>query len=147
MIGIGAAIAAVVIALDVTLEKRGSSIRTPVMAFAVGVYLPFELSTPILLGGFIAHLVSRKLKAEGANPARHAQVERDGLLFSAGLITGESLMGIAIAIPIAAKHDDMALALFDGKYAALRAPGLLLVAVCMFLTFRAALRKVTTPTP
>src|SRR6185312_5366485 len=44
IIGIGAGIAVVVIAIDAVLTARKSSIRIPVMAFAVGVYLPFDLN-------------------------------------------------------------------------------------------------------
>ena len=54
---------------------------------------PLELSVPILAGGLIAHGATRR--AGGAEPAQRA-----GTLFAAGLITGEALMGIFIAIPI-----------------------------------------------
>src|SRR6187549_2079482 len=61
IIGIGAGIAVVVIVIDSILQARGSKIRVPVMAFAVGVYLPFELNVPIFLGGVVAYLVTRAL--------------------------------------------------------------------------------------
>jgi putative OPT family oligopeptide transporter len=96
MISIGALIGAAVIAWDLWLKKRGSSFRAPVLAVAVGIYLPLELSVPIFLGGLIAHLVERKLG--GGEEAERAG--RNGMLFAAGLITGEALMGIIIAIPI-----------------------------------------------
>ncbi len=112
IVGAGAAIAAAVIVIDLVLEKRKARFRMPVMAFAVGVYLPFHLSTPILLGGIIALLVNRSLDKAKANPERRSMVERMGLLAAAGFITGEALMGIGLAIPIAAKHDANAIALF-----------------------------------
>ena len=59
MIAIGGAIAVAIILFDLYLKSRDSSFRTPVLAFAVGIYLPFELSTPIFLGGLVAHLLSR----------------------------------------------------------------------------------------
>ena len=96
MIEIGAAIGAAVIAWDQWLAKRGSNFRAPVLAVAVGIYLPLELSVPIFAGGLIAHLVERKFGGrEEAERAGH-----NGMLFAAGLITGEALMGIVIAIPI-----------------------------------------------
>ena len=58
IIGIGAAIAAVVIVID-ACSRRAAEFRVPVMAFAVGVYLPFDLQRPIFLGGVIAHLATR----------------------------------------------------------------------------------------
>lgn len=137
-IGIGAAIAVAVIILDNLAAKMKWPFRTPVMAFAVGVYLPFELSTPILLGGLIAWAVNRHIVAIGANEERKAEIERNGLLFSAGLITGEALMGVVLALLVSAKVD---IKLLDGKYEHLMWPGMILVAVAMALTYKAAIKK------
>jgi putative OPT family oligopeptide transporter len=112
IIGVGAAIAAVVIAIDVVLQKRNSKFRIPVMAFAVGVYLPFHLNVPIFLGGVIALYVARKLDKDKASSERRGQVERMGLLAAAGFITGEALMGIGLAVPIGILHSENAIALF-----------------------------------
>ncbi len=136
IIGIGAGIAAVVIAFDLFLESRKAKFRVPVMAFAVGVYLPFDLNVPIFLGGVVAWLVSRVLDRAKASHERRAEVERNGLLVAAGFITGEALIGIALAIPVAAKHDDAALALFDGEYANFKWPALAFVGVVMFLLYK-----------
>jgi uncharacterized oligopeptide transporter (OPT) family protein len=70
-----------------------------VLAVAVGIYLPLELSVPIFVGGLIAHLVERRLGVAGASDDGE-RAKRNGMLFAAGLITGEALMGILIAIPI-----------------------------------------------
>ncbi len=99
MVAIGAAIGAVVIAWDLWLKHRGSEFRAPVLAVAVGIYLPLDLSVPIFAGGLIAHLVERRLGAAGATDDGE-RANRNGMLFAAGLITGEALMGIFIAIPI-----------------------------------------------
>jgi putative OPT family oligopeptide transporter len=117
IIGIGAGIAAAVIILDLLLEKRGSKFRVPVMAFAVGVYLPYHLSTPIFLGGVIAYFVARKLDKDKAGHERRSEVERMGLLAAAGFITGEALLGIGLAVPVGIKHNENALALFLEKRA------------------------------
>jgi putative OPT family oligopeptide transporter len=99
MVAIGAVIGAGVIAFDLWLKARGSTFRAPVLAVAVGIYLPLELSVPIFLGGLIAHLVERSLGVHGES-AEAERAKRNGMLFAAGLITGEALMGIVIAIPI-----------------------------------------------
>jgi putative OPT family oligopeptide transporter len=70
IIAIGAAIAAVIIAIDSILEARKSTIRVPVMAFAVGVYLPFDLNFSIFLGGVVAWLVARALDRMKPTPKR-----------------------------------------------------------------------------
>jgi putative OPT family oligopeptide transporter len=98
-IGIGIVIGAVIIAIDEILKKRHSGFRTPVLACAVGIYLPIELSVPIFAGGLVAHLVERRLKP-GPGEGERERIHQRGTLFSAGLITGEALMGIFIAIPI-----------------------------------------------
>ncbi|HEY5928059.1 MAG TPA: oligopeptide transporter, OPT family [Kofleriaceae bacterium] len=140
-IGIGAAIAGVVIAIDVWLEKQKSGFRVPVMAFAVGVYLPFDLNVPIFLGGVIAWLVVRVMNKEKATAERRGQVERNGFLIAAGFITGESLMGIGVAIPIAATEDKQFWNIFDGQYEHLKLPGLVIVALVMVMLYKLSLRK------
>lgn len=135
-IAIGAAIAILVIVIDLVLESRGSSFRTPVLAFAVGIYLPFELSTPIFLGGLISHIARRRMGGASADQRRSAA--QNGLLFSAGLITGEALMGILLAIPIAITADKTVLAVFDEP---MTWPGVLLLAILMALLFRASSRR------
>ncbi|HEY4179019.1 MAG TPA: oligopeptide transporter, OPT family [Kofleriaceae bacterium] len=140
IIGIGAGIAAVIIIIDSTLDAKKSKFRIPVMAFAVGVYLPFDLNAPILLGGIIAHLVQRYLDRSNASHQRREEVERMGLLAAAGFITGEALMGIGLAIPVAAKGDENAIALFNGDHAGFRTPSIFFVAVALFMLYRLALR-------
>jgi len=118
MIFIGAVVAVAIIVLDQILKSKGSSFRTPVLAVAVGIYLPIELSVPIFIGGVIAHLAGRAAKA--ANPgneeAAAKAAEHRGLLFSSGLITGEALVGILLAIPFAAAQSTDVLKIpgFDG---------------------------------
>ncbi len=100
-IGIGAAIGAAIIALDEFLKARKINFRVPVLACAVGIYLPIELTVPIFAGGFLSYLVERFHKPGDAEGERE-KVHQKGTLFAAGLITGEALMGIVIAIPIVA---------------------------------------------
>ena len=105
MVGIGALIAVGIILLDEWLKARGSSFRTPVLAVAVGIYLPLELTTPIFLGGLVAYLADRALCEKRCDAPDLAglreRAARRGLLFSSGLITGEALIGIMLAIPFA----------------------------------------------
>jgi uncharacterized oligopeptide transporter (OPT) family protein len=143
IVGIGAAIAVVVIIIDSILTARGSKTRVPVMAFAVGVYLPFDLNVPIFLGGIIAYFVNRHLDRTNATHERRAEVERMGLLGAAGFITGEALMGIGIAVPVAATADEHAIALFGGEYGDLRFPSLIFVGVSLALLYHLALKRST----
>ncbi|MBA5866964.1 MAG: oligopeptide transporter, OPT family [Nitrospira sp. CR1.3] len=94
LVGLGMALGVLVILLDQRLEARGSEFRLPVLAVALGIYLPLKLSAAIFWGGVVSAM-ARKAAGEGADQSRR------GLLFAAGLITGEALMGIMLAIPIA----------------------------------------------
>ena len=80
-IGIGAALAAVL-----------ALFRVPVMPVAIGMYLPVGLSVTMFVGGLLRWAVSRR-QGEGA-----AKVEDAGTLFSAGLVAGEGLCGILLAL-------------------------------------------------
>ena len=88
-VGVGAAIGFAVLWADALLKARGSSFRMYLMPIAVGIYLPFGLALPILLGGVLAHLWSRGQTEEQAD----ATLQR-GVLFSSGVIAGEALLGV-----------------------------------------------------
>jgi len=112
MVFIGAALAVVIIMIDQNLKKRNSDFRIPVLAVAVGLYLPFELDSAIMLGGVLSWLVNRnRTKKHGENERARQQTDKTGLLLASGLITGEALLGIFLAIPIAiiGRSDFMAL--------------------------------------
>jgi putative OPT family oligopeptide transporter len=91
MVAIGAAIGAVIIGVDEWLKARGSNVQAPVLAVAVGIYLPLELSVPIFAGGLIAHFAGR----DAASDARSL---RHGMLFAAGLITGKGSGRVAWSV-------------------------------------------------
>ena len=146
IIGVGMLGAVGVIILDETLKARESSFRTPVLAVAVGVYLPFQLSVAIFIGGLIAWAVKRHQKhAPAAAPAdqqaglKHAADtgDRHGLLFAAGAITGEALVGILLAIPIVVAGNANVLA-FWGDHTDVNYPGVILLAVVLFMMYRVA---------
>ena len=115
MIGIGAMIGALIIIIDELLKKSGAAWHSPVLACAVGIYLPLELSVPIFAGGLVAHLVERRFQPGDAEGDRE-RIHQKGTLFSAGLITGEALMGIFIAIPIVVVGSAEVLALPDSLH-------------------------------
>lgn len=107
MFWIGVVVAFAIIATDAYLQHRKFKFRMPVLAVAVGIYLPFELATPIFLGGLIAWAARRALTRSVAQAHPEAKagqretfVERRmnrGVLFASGLIAGESLIGILVA--------------------------------------------------
>lgn len=67
----------------------------PVLPFAVGLYLPIHLSTPIMAGGLIRlWFDKRKVK----NEAERKNTVEDGILYASGMIAGEGLVGILLAV-------------------------------------------------
>ncbi|MDL1893737.1 oligopeptide transporter, OPT family [Sphingobacteriales bacterium CHB3] len=68
-------------------------IGIPALAFALGMYIPLELNTPLLVGGLIAHFVSTRSKDEKLNNARRER----GTLIASGFIAGGALMGVVSA--------------------------------------------------
>ncbi len=136
MVGIGMGLAVLVIALDQWLKRRESSFRTPVLAVAVGVYLPFELSVPILVGGLIAWAAGKVGARAKASREAQETAGRHGLLFSAGLITGEALVGILLAVPIVISGKSDALAFWGSHDHSW--PGALLLAAIVVALFRVA---------
>jgi putative OPT family oligopeptide transporter len=102
MVITGGLIGIAIIVLDEVLRIRKCAFRVPVLAAAVGIYLPMDVTMPIFLGGGIAWLAERALRrrAAAATDEDLERMGRKGVLFAAGLITGEALMGIVIAVPI-----------------------------------------------
>ena len=138
-IAIGATIGAVIIAVDSWLKASGKKFRIPVLACAIGIYLPIELMVPIFLGGLLSWFVERRLGG-AKTEEEHGRIHRKGMLFAAGLITGEALMGIFIAIPIVITERGDALALpasmhFGGWL------GLVLLAFIAWLLYRYAVKR------
>lgn len=70
----------------------------PVLPVSIGLYLPIHLSAPIFVGGMIRKLVeSQKVDTEEAAALKKDRVDR-GLLYSSGMIAGEGLIGILLAV-------------------------------------------------
>jgi putative OPT family oligopeptide transporter len=107
MIGLGVVIGALIIGLDLYLKRRGSRWSAPVLAVAVGIYLPLDVTMPILAGGLVAEIVDLWHAAHRSG-AETETLKQNGMLFAAGLITGEALVGIFIAMCIwIAKNPDV----------------------------------------
>lgn len=66
----------------------------PVLPFAIGVYLPVQLNACIMVGGLIRLLVEKLSK----NKKNKDEIVNDGILFSSGMIAGEGLVGILLAV-------------------------------------------------
>ncbi len=141
MVLIGMVLAVVIILIDLWLEKKGSDFRAPILAVAVGIYLPLELSVPIFLGGIISALIKRTLKTKNLDPNSDVtkDIEQRGMLISSGLITGEALVGILMAIPIVLSGKSDVVAIFGVHDYIL--PGILLIMFLMYAIYKFSIPK------
>lgn len=145
MIAWGAVIGVVVIITEKVLEKCNVNFKIPVLAMAIGLYLPLELDTTIMFGGILAWLVSRfqqrnKSKVQNMeNGVKHS--DQSGLLIASGLVTGEALIGILIALPVAFSGDKDILRVFGGSLGVW--PGVILMALLSFWLVRTCQKMFT----
>jgi putative OPT family oligopeptide transporter len=140
---IGMGMGAAVIAGDLWLQRRGSEFRMPVLAVAIGFYLPLSLSVPIFAGGMISWLIGRgQVKRMFTGVAVKAGEQR-GLLLASGLITGEALVGILMAIPIVLSKDKDILRLIEEPVGA--RPGIVLLAAIGYWLYRTGLGTKSEP--
>lgn len=95
MIQLGAGLAVLAIMVDEYLKRKKSSIRFPVLLFALGIYLPLGNMTAFLIGGLISFIVEKKM-----HDAPRTDTE-SGILFASGIIAGESILGALLTIPFA----------------------------------------------
>ena len=79
------------IGIAVAVELLG----IPVLPFAVGLYLPIHLSTPIMAGGLVRLYVEKK---KGISEEERKRRMGNGILYTSGLIAGEGLVGILLAV-------------------------------------------------
>jgi putative OPT family oligopeptide transporter len=81
LFGAGAAVA-------IVMEMLGA----PALTFALGMYLPLELNSPALVGGFLCHLVNKKSEKQGGHAG--ATIRERGVIIASGLMAGGALGGV-----------------------------------------------------
>ncbi len=147
LIYIGGLIAIGLIIFDKYLENKGSEFRTPVLAVAVGIYLPLELSSAIFIGGLVAYAAAKHFdnQIEVAPEGEREKIEErkednmgNGILFASGLITGEALVGILMAIPIVIYSDGDIFSLVSNPIAL---PGIVAVGIVVYFLYKVSRGK------
>lgn len=105
MILIGLALGTIVIIIDLILAQNKSKFRIPALAIGLGIYLPPSITTPIIIGTFLSWIIKRytykKAQAQNLDPeTQFKKVDRKAALIASGLIVGESLVGVLLAVVI-----------------------------------------------
>ena len=98
------------------------------LAFALGMYLPIELNTPILIGGAIAHFASTRSDDAEVNNRRREK----GTLVASGFIAGGAIMGVVSAFIALLLGDRLNLGIAEGDYGEVISL-LLYVCLCYYL--------------
>lgn len=145
MVGIGAVIAVLCIMVDNKAKHYGT--RLPVLAVGSGIYLPMSVTVPVIIGGFLAYFIEKRISTRYGRPTQNekkvAAHRHRGLLLSCGIVAGASIMGVLLAIPFAIEQTSDALKIMPDQYAYLA--GILSVIVTVFLCgwiYHVVMRKV-----
>ena len=109
LVALGAGLGVGVLFIDRMLAQRQASFRAHLMPIAVGMYLPFGLSVPILIGGILSFLVTKRVRQGAPEPE-----VQPGILLASGAIAGEALMGVGIALLASIGIPRLSLGLPDG---------------------------------
>ncbi|MCR9142435.1 MAG: oligopeptide transporter, OPT family [bacterium] len=133
MVAAGALIGVGFLALNPVMKRIGSAFRFHIMPIAVGIYLPLSLSATILIGGLLRLFITRKRNRRGENVG---EGQDGGVLFSSGLIAGESLLGIIVAIIVSQEAKNAGSEPFESA-----ALGVILLGLVLALFYWAANRK------
>ena len=103
----GSSLGAVLIVIDAVLKKSSNGkYALPVLAVGMGIYLPPVVNAPLVVGALLAWFINRHIENYAHKSGKDAELvkkkaERYGTLFAAGLIVGESLIGVLLAFIIA----------------------------------------------
>jgi putative OPT family oligopeptide transporter len=113
LIGVGAAIGAVVILIDALLVRGKSAITLPALAVGLGIYLPMAVTLMIVIGAVVGWAYERWMDTKSYGEAG----KRLGVLLASGLIVGESLMIVAVGAVVWSTSNTDAMVLVGGGWA------------------------------
>jgi putative OPT family oligopeptide transporter len=125
--------------IAVFLEMLGQ----PSLIFALGMYLPLELNTPALVGGFISHLLNKRSERAGGDTGR--RIRERGVIIASGLMAGGALGGvIGAALRLLPKYreDLISTPFYANEPVSQSVSALMFVALCLYMWF-GSLKKET----
>ncbi len=131
LFGVGAMIA-------VMLEMLGQ----PSLIFALGMYLPLELNTPALVGGFLSHLLNKRAERTGGERGR--TIRERGVIIASGLMAGGALggvLGAALRLFPWYREDLVHTPFYSSEPVSQTVSSVLFVGLCLYVWFGALIRK------
>jgi putative OPT family oligopeptide transporter len=118
--------------VTVVLEMLGLSS----MVFALGIYLPLQLTTPILAGGFLSHLVNKRAEKTGGE--RGKTIRERGIIIAGGLMAGGALGGVigaALRVLPHFKEEWIQTPFYDNMPVSQTISALAFVGLCLYVWF------------
>jgi putative OPT family oligopeptide transporter len=125
-------------AIAVAMEMLG----VPALIFALGMYLPLELNTPALVGGFLAHYVGKRSEKLGGE--RGDRIRERGVIIASGLMAGGALggvLGAACRLIPSYKEDWIRTPFYGNDLVSQSVSALLFVGLCVYLWFGSVRHK------
>jgi len=113
LIGVGAAIGAVLIVIDMVLRRSTDDAHCSPLAVGLGIYLPTSATLMVVVGAIAGSFYDKRAE-RSAKPEATKQL---GVLLASGMIVGEGLIGVAIAAVVAFSGKDFPLALVGEDFA------------------------------
>jgi putative OPT family oligopeptide transporter len=130
LFGAGAAIALI-------MEMLG----VPALIFALGMYLPLELNTPALVGGFLSHFLGKRSEKAGGHAG--SRIRERGVIIASGLMAGGALGGVfgaALRLAPGFKEEWVKTPFYDNAPVSQIVSAAMFIALCVYVWF-AALKK------
>ena len=117
------------------------------MLIAVGMYLPFESTSAIFVGGLIKAILDWRLRQQNASDDERLRAENTGTLLSSGFIAGESLMAVVLAFLVLGADRLPALASLHNSMTSVASPsywsGLLIYPILLYMLVWLPLQKMS----
>jgi putative OPT family oligopeptide transporter len=123
--------------ITLVMEMLGA----PALVFALGMYLPLELNTPALVGGFLAHWIGKRSERIGGR--RGATMRERGVIIASGLMAGGALGGVfgaALRLIPGYAEDKLKTPFFDNEMVSQSISALLFAGLCLYLWFNSVRR-------
>jgi len=123
--------------ITLMLEMLGQ----PSLVFALGMYLPLELNTPALVGGFLSHVLNKRAERTGGEPGN--RIRERGVIIASGLMAGGALGGVfgaALRLFPSFREDLIHTPFYSHEPISQSVSAILFIALCLYVWF-GALKK------
>ena len=118
--------------IAIVLEMLGQ----PSLVFALGMYLPLELNTPALVGGFLSHLLNKRAERTGGDSRR--RIRERGVIIASGLMAGGALGGVigaALRLLPSYREDLIKTPFYPNEPISQTVSAVLFVGLCLYMWF------------